>query len=399
MAQAPAPIPLAEARRRLIEAVEPLPDEALGLADAVGRTLAADLAAPIDLPPHANSALDGFAFAAASVPGELELSGEVFASGDPEPLTPGTAVRIATGGVMPDGADAVVGIENADVSDGRVLLSRPASPGDAVRQAGSDVRAGALVLAAGQRLTPLAASVAASLGVAELRCRVRPRVAILTTGDELVAPGRPLRRGQIYESNGLLLAASLRVVGCDVVSVSHCGDTLPATRDAIAAAAAAADLVLTSGGVSVGPRDFVRAALEELGARELYWRVAIQPGKPGRAGVLTDGTIVLGLPGNPLAIVVGLALFVAPLLERLAGGSPPAEPRSRPARTDADLHRLADRVRLVPVVLDGDEAVALGADRSDQLATAARATGLALVGMGADPLPAGTAVPVVPLLA
>ncbi len=399
MAQAPAPIPLAEARRRLIEAAEPLPVELAALADAVGRPLAQNLVAPIHLPPYANSALDGFALAASDAPGPLVISGEVFASGDPPPLTPGTAVRIATGGVLPDGADAVVGIEHVDVSGTEVRFRRPVRPGDAIRDAGSDVRAGTLVLAAGERMSPLAISVAAGLGIAELPCRARPRVAILTTGDELVTPGEPLRRGQIYESNGLLLATTLAAVGCEVVSLRHAGDTLEATRDAVAAAAASADLLLTSGGVSVGPRDFVRGALEELGARELYWRVAIQPGKPGRGGVLPDGTIVLGLPGNPLAMVVGLALLVRPLLERFAGDSPPPEPSTREARIDSALRPLADRIRAVPVVLDGGEARALGADRSDQLATAARATGLALVAMGTEPVPAGTVLQVVALLA
>ena len=239
----------------------------------------------------------------------------------------------------------------------------------------------------------------AGLGIPQLPCRARPRVAVLTTGDELVAPGRPLRRGQIYESNGLLLAASLRAAGCDVVSVDHVGDTVELTSSAIEAAAANADLVLTSGGVSVGPRDFVRTALGKLGARELYWRIAIQPGKPGRASLLDDGTIVIGLPGNPLAVVVGLALLVRPVLERFAGALPADTPPTREARIDSDLRTLRDRLRAVPVILDGDEARALGANRSDQLATAARVTGLALIQPGLEPVLAGTTVRVVPLLA
>ena len=296
-------------------------------------------------------------------------------------------------GCCPTGADAILPVERATERDGAVVAEGPVTAGDGVRPEGADVRAGASVLAAGTPLTPLAVAAIAGLGLPAVRVTRRPRAVVLTTGDELVPPGGELRRGQIHESNSFLIAATLEGFGCEVdVRRSGVGDTPEATHDAFAGALDA-DLVVSSGGVSVGPRDQVRPALAALGVEELFWRVSLQPGKPVFAGARSGGPVVLGLPGNPLSVLVGLHLLVRPFVGALLGR---AEEGERTAPLGDAVRRLATRTRALPMRLDGGVLRTLGADLSHQLARAAAADALAVIAIGEGEAAAGDAVPYVP---
>jgi molybdopterin molybdotransferase len=383
-----------EARRILLGAARRMPAESVRLADAVGRVLADDVAAPIDLPSWDNSALDGYAVRAAEAAGGLTVAGTVAAGDDPPPLPSGHAAEIATGGVVPDGADAVLAIEFASVEDGVVRPSEGAGlrPGAGVRRVGADVRRGTVLLQRGSLVGPQAASAMAAVGIDQVPVARRPRVVVLTTGDELVAPGTPLRRGQVYDSNSLLAVATLHQLGCDAQAGGRVGDRFGETRDRFREALAA-DIVLSSGGVSVGPRDHVKPALRDLGVEELFWRVAIQPGKPVWAGRATSGTVVLGMPGNPLSATVALHLLARPLIAEMLGREP-GQPVRRRLRTAVP--RLGSRLRALPGVSHADEVEVL-ADASHQVARTARADCLVLVPAGSGEVPAGELVEVVTL--
>lgn len=387
-------LPVDEARARLIGAITQLSTEVVPLVELAGRTLATPVLAPHDLPRHANSAMDGYALRAAES-GPWPVAARILAGDDPAALAPGTAAAIATGGVLPDGADAVVPVERAVEADGAVTVTGPVEVGDHVRPAGADVRAGDVVVPAGTRLTPLAAAAIAGLGCTEATCARRPRVVVLTTGDELVAPGQPLRRGQIHESNSVLVAGTLAAHGCAVVRQAIVADDAEATRAAFAAAIDDADLVVSSGGVSVGPRDHVKPALAALGVDELFWRIATQPGQPVWCGVAPNGAIVAGLPGNPLSCLVGLHLLLVPAVRAMTGGRP--EPVTVRAALDAPIAQLPARLRAIPMVLRDGRLIGLGAGLSHQLSRAAQADVLALIPTGEGELPAGTAVDAVPL--
>jgi molybdopterin molybdotransferase len=383
-----------DARRILLGAARRTPQESVPVAEALGRVLADDVAAPIDLPSWDNSALDGYALRAAEAAGGLAIAGAIAAGDDPPPLAPGQAAEIATGGVIPDGADAVLAIEFASVVDGVVWPADGAGlqPGAGVRSVGADVRRGTVLLQRGTVVAPQGASAMAAVGLGEVAVARRPRVVVLTTGDELVAPGAGLRRGQVYDSNSLLAVATLRQLGCEATAAGRVGDRFDETR-ARFEEALAADIVVSSGGVSVGPRDHVKPALRDLGIEELFWRVAIQPGKPVWAGRARSGTVVLGMPGNPLSATVALHLLARPLIAEMLGRAP-EQPASRRLRTAVP--RLASRLRALPGVSHGDEVEVL-ADASHQVARTARADCLVLVPAGSGTVPAGEAVEVVTL--
>ncbi len=395
MAQAPL-LQADEACSLLLAACGPLPSERVSAGPSVvGRVLAEPIGAALDLPPFPSSAMDGYAVRAADASTPLPIAFRAAAGEDPPPLPDGHAAGITTGGVVPEGADSVVPVERATERDGLVHVEGAVGPGDHVREIGSDLRRGAEVLPAGVPIVPLALAALSAAGIAEIAVHRRVRVAVVVTGDELRTPPEPLRRGQIYESNGSFLAARSIALGAELVSLERVADDAEATRDAFARALETADLVLASGGVSVGPHDHVKPALRALGVRELFWRIALQPGKPAWAGEL-GGRLVVALPGNPLSVLAGYELLVRPALGRLSGLRKPVPTRLRLPLSEP-VHRLAGRMRAVPSVLEGSSVRPLGAGLSHQLGRAALADGLALVPAGGADAPAGEIVDVLSL--
>jgi molybdopterin molybdotransferase len=316
--------------------------ETVATPDAWGRILARDVVSPVNVPPEDNSAMDGYALRVADlVQGAgtlLPVSQRIVAGQVGQPLAAGTAARIFTGAQVPPGADAVVmqeycaAVANADAPFGSVRVNELPAPGMAIRRRGEDVMQGHVVLRAGHRLDAAAIGLAATVGMATLDVAVRPRVALFSTGDELVMPGEPLPPGAIYNSNRFMLGALLRGQGCIVTDLGNVPDRLDATRAMLRAAAADHDLILSSGGVSVGEEDHLKPALAAEGRLDL-WAIAIKPGKPLAFGAVrkADGaeTWFIGLPGNPVSSYVTFALFVRPVLAQLQGAqavTPPGIP-------------------------------------------------------------------------
>ena len=387
-------ISIDEARRLVLAAVEPLPAERVRLDDARGRVLAADLESPIDVPPFDGSAMDGYAVVAG--PGaELEVDGESRA-GRPasERLRDGAAIRISTGAAVPSGADAVVPLERAKEQGARVRVPDTVV-GDNVRYAGEDIPAGSTVLRAGTVLDPAALGAAAAVGSATLSCARRPRVAVLVTGDELTRPGTPLAPGGIYSSNAYALGAQAEAAGAELVRVETVPDRPERTLDAFAGALEEADVVIASGGVSVGPHDHVKPALAELGVEERFWGVRLRPGKPAWFGV-RGSVLVFGLPGNPVSAMVTFELFVRPALAALQGGDTSVVRASATLDEPVPLHpsrEQAIRVRLRHTD-DGLRATTTGEQGSHMLSSMLGADGLARVAPGEGELAAGTRVEV-----
>lgn len=349
----PPMLTLEEALERLLAAVQPLGEvEHVDTFEALGRVLAEGVRSTVDVPPQDNSAMDGYALRvadAARAGAELPVSQRIPAGQPPQPLAAGTAARIFTGAQIPPGADAVVMQEQCEALDGgRVRIQVAVEPGSAIRRRGEDVRQGAEVLVAGQRLTPQAMGLAASVGVAALAVARRPRVALFSTGDELVMPGEPLPPGAIYNSNRYLLRGLLQQLGCVCTDLGIVPDQLDATRAALRQAAAGHDLILSSGGVSVGEEDHLRPALQAEGRLDL-WQIAVKPGKPLAFGALprpgrpdAAPAWFIGLPGNPVSSFVTFLLAVRPVLLRLQGATDLA-PRSVRRRADFDWPRREKR--------------------------------------------------------
>jgi molybdopterin molybdotransferase len=387
-------ITIDEARSRVLGAVRRLPDEDVQLGDALGRVLADDVRSAIDVPPFDSSAMDGYAVVAGPE-AELEVVGESRA-GRPaaEQVEPGTAIRISTGGVVPAGATAVVPVERTEAVDARVRVEA-STHGDNIRRAGEDVRAGHVVIPAGTRLGPPELGVAASVGRGALRCSRMPRAAILVTGDELTEPGRPLGPGRIYSSNGWALAGQADHAGAALVRRETVPDRPAETRELLAAALADADLVIVSGGVSVGPHDHVKPALAELGVEELFWGVSLRPGKPTWFGAAGE-KLVFGLPGNPVSAMVGFHLFVRPAVAAMQGADP-AAPRSL-ATLDEPIPRHRNREQAVRVRLeaadDGWHARPTGPQGSHMLTSMLGAGALARIAPGEGEVAAGERVEV-----
>ena len=314
-------MPVEQALARLLEMAEAAPvteAETVPLAQAQGRVLAQDMIATLDLPPWPNSAMDGYALRLSDWNGEpLVVSQRIFAGQAPEPLASGTCARIFTGAPVPEGADCVEMQENAEVfADQRVGFIETLQVGQNIRPQGQETLKGDKVLAAGTRLGPIELGLAASLGLAELQVIRRMRVAVLSTGDELIEPGQPLGPGQIYNSNRVLLCSWLQRLECDVVDAGILPDDLEKTRTALGALSDV-DLILSTGGVSVGEADFLGHALREEGELSL-WKLAIKPGKPLTFGHFR-GVPVIGLPGNPASTLVTFALLARPYLLRRQG--------------------------------------------------------------------------------
>jgi molybdopterin molybdotransferase len=384
-----------EAQRLILERVRPLPAEQVPLEEAGGRVLAEAAAGLTDLPPFPSSAMDGFAVRAADTPGELPVVFRI-AAGRPAPrsLGPGEAMAVATGGVVPEGADAVIPIEYVVEHDNSVEIPDRAEAGANVRPRGGDLRAGDTVVGAGTRLGPAHLGALAAAGVVTVACGAQPRAAVLATGTELRRPGEPLGPGEVYEANGLILAAQLRSAGARVERLAAVADDEEAHREAIAAGLEH-DVLVTSGGVSVGPHDLVRLVERELGVEEVLWRVAVKPGKPVSFGV-RDSTLVFGLPGNPVSSLVGFELFVRPAVLALQGHAEPL-PSFEPGRLADAVRRSSDREQLVRARTsagDGEavELQPLSGQESHMIARAAAADALVLVPRGEGELPAGAQV-------
>jgi molybdopterin molybdotransferase len=294
--------------------------ETVAVSASLGRVLAAPQMSAITVPPLDNSAMDGYAVRVADVAKagvKLPLSQRILAGTVGQPLQPGTAARIFTGAPVPPGADAVLMQEDCATDGEGVVINKLPRPGENIRRAGEDIAAGTQILAAGTRIGAAEMGLAASVGLAKLPVTKRLKVACFFTGDELVSPGTVLQPGQIYNSNRYTLTGLLNGLGCELIDFGIVPDTLEATESTLAGAASIADVVITSGGVSVGEADFVKAAVEKLGRVEM-WKVAMKPGKPLVYGRVGDADFI-GLPGNPVSAFVTFCLFVRPFLLKRMG--------------------------------------------------------------------------------
>lgn len=321
----PKRISIEEARRLVLERATVLGSEEVALGDALGRVLAQDAVAPNAVPPFDSSAMDGFAVVAvdtSDVPVALRIVGESRAGTLARvPVTHGTAIRISTGAVIPQGADAVVRLELTDVGDGAILVHEEVGVGNDVRYAGEDIETGETILHAGTLLGSAEIGVLASVNVARPVVARRPRIALVSTGDELVSPGPELQPGQIRDANAPALTAAAHAAGAEIVTNCRVGDDRAATVATLVRAIEGADIIATVGGVSVGPHDHVRAALEQLGAEPVFCRVSLRPGGQVCFYVTPDGTLAFALPGNPASALTAFRVLVIPAIYGMIGRS------------------------------------------------------------------------------
>ena len=374
---------LDEALARLVAGAAPhaiVEDESVSTFDALGRVLAGDVLSALDVPPEDNTSMDGYAVHSADIPAAgsvLPVSQRIPAGVVGQPLQAGSVARIFTGGQVPAGADAVVMQELCEpiAGDGLGSVRFNAVPtrGQWIRRRGEDVRLGAIVLKRGTRLTPQALGLAASVGAAVLPVVRRPRVALFSTGDELVMPGEPLRPGAIYNSNRYTLRGLLQAAGCEVTDLGIVPDRLDATRQALRSAASGHDLILTSGGVSVGEEDHLRPAVQAEGWVE-NWQIGIKPGKPLAFGAVRHGAersaLFMGLPGNPVSSFVTFLLAVTPVLRALQGAST-ALPSGLPLRADFDWPKPDRRREFLRVQINREGGLDLYDNQSSGVLTSA----------------------------
>ncbi|WP_205983950.1 gephyrin-like molybdotransferase Glp [Paraburkholderia sp. Ac-20340] len=353
---APAPrapmISTADALATLLAAAQPLAQtETLSTFDALNRVLVAEVVSSLDVPPMNTSAMDGYAVRVADLAQgsrRLPVSQRIPAGHAPQPLAAGTAARIFTGASVPPGADAVVMQEQTESADGEVTILHNPKAGEWITAQGADIKKDSVILPVGTRLSPAALGLAASVGCATLTVTRRVKVAVFFTGDELTMPGEPLKPGAIYNSNRFTLTGLLRNLGCEVTDYGIVPDRLDVTRETLRDAAATHDLILTSGGVSVGEEDHVKPAVEAEGRIDM-WQIAMKPGKPLAFGAVrrpegspgSGEAFFIGLPGNPVSSFVTFLLFVRPFLLRLAGVAH-VSPRALSLRADFSQHK-ADR--------------------------------------------------------
>jgi molybdopterin molybdotransferase len=396
-------ISIAEAQRLVLERAQPLEAERVPIERAAGRVLAEPATAAVDLPPFPSSAMDGFALRSAdtqSAPVTLRVV-ERIAAGHPatRALATDEAMAIATGGVVPEGADAVVPIELVQESEAGLAVPEPVAPGAHVRGRGGDVGAGDGVLEPGLRLGAAQVGALAAAGVAEVRCAKRPRVGILVTGSELRQPGEPLEPGEIYESNGLLLATALQLVGAVPAQLGVVADDREEHRRTLERALLGFDMLVTSGGASVGPHDLVREIQRELRVEEVFWGVAVKPGKPLAFGVRRNH-LVFNLPGNPVSVLVTFELFVRPAVNALLGVPNPL-PAYREGILTAAVPRNPHRDEFLRSVVYSDNGGSrldpLPGQESHMIVRAGRANALVLVEAGEGELSAGEPVRWLPL--
>lgn len=390
-------VPYEEAVLSVLSAASALPATRVGLMDALGLVCAEAVVAEADVPAFASSAMDGYAVRAAdtvSAPVTLRLLEDLPAGTAPTAsVEPGTASKIMTGAPVPHGADAVVPWEDTTAGDGAVVVRKPFDEGRNVRPRGEDISAGTEIIAAGDLLGPVHVGVLASLGRTTVSCVPRPRVAVLSTGDELATPGtNALAPGQVYESNSFMISAMLAASGALAGSVATIGDDRDAITAWLSSAAASHDLIVTSGGASVGEHDWLRDILAREGSLEI-WRVAIKPGKPIAFGAI-GGTRVFSLPGNPGSAFVGMHAFVSGYVRALAGRDP--SPRWFRARLSAGVRGSSTRTLFCRVRLVADGVVEpLPAQSSVVLSNLIPAEAFAIVPPGG--LPSGAEVRVEPL--
>jgi molybdopterin molybdotransferase len=389
-------LPIMEAERMIRERVMPVIElETVGLNAALGRVIADDIVAPIDLPPFDNSAVDGYAVRHDDLDPnrdtQLSVGERVTAGRSPaHPLKRGEAIRIFTGAPMPAGADTVFMQEDCRREGGKVLLPAGLARGANRRLAGEDLRAGSVMLPSGRRLTARDVALAAAVGLKDLRVRRRVRVAIFSTGDEIVEPGAPRSAAALFDANRYLLAGLLARLGAEMTDLGILPDNKDALAAAIGKAAASHDLVLTSGGVSTGEADHVRSAVESIG-RLVFWRVGIKPGRPVAMGVVPgsaltaggrpeEGAAFVGLPGNPVAVFVTFARVVRPLILRLAGAQPspliPLPVRAAFAYRKRKGRREYVRVALKPAADGGIDAIKHAQDGAGVLTSLTETDGL-----------------------
>ena len=394
----PGPLAIGDALDLVLSRVRPLAGETVPVAAAAGRVLAEPALARVDLPPFDSSAMDGYAVRATDTPGQLRVVGHS-AAGTPFTgmLGAGEAAGISTGAEVPRGADAVVPIELVR-ENGELVEVEAAAVGAHIRSRGGDVASGELVVGRGTRLGAPEVGALAAAGLAEVVCARRPHVAVLATGSELRRPGEPLAPGEIYESNSTLLAAQLESAGAVCEGLPPVADDPAETRAALACGLES-DVLVTSGGVSVGPHDLVRGLLAELGVDEVFWQVAVRPGKPVAFGV-HGSTLVFGLPGNPVSSLVGFELFVRPALAALQGLADP-RPRYLPGRLATAVRRNSGRDELVRARARVDPQNVLleplGGQESHMIVRSAAADALVLVERGEGELPAGAPVRYLPI--
>lgn len=376
--------------------------ETVPLAKAAGRILAHDLVAGMDLPPHPNSAVDGYAIAHADLQPDrdtvLPVTGRA-AAGHPlgRDIERGEAIRIFTGAPMPEGADTVMMQEDCTLADGRVTMKPGLKKGANRRQAGEDVEKGSVALSVGRRLKPADLGLAAALGHNRLSVYRKLRVALMSTGDEVCEPGAPLAPGAIYDANRIMLGSLLRGLGCAVTDLGIRPDREAALAETLTEAARNHDLIVTSGGVSTGEEDHVRTAIEKLGRLD-FWRLAIKPGRPVALGQVR-GVPLIGLPGNPVAAALTFAILGRPLILRLGGGVAEAPTLFR-VRADFAYKKRPGRREYVRASLsrDGDTVVAskYPKDGAGILSSIVRSDGFVVVGEDADGLAAGAMVDFLP---
>ena len=393
-------ITVAHARELVLDAVEPLPTELVEIGDALHRVLAADVRAAADVPLFASSAMDGYAIEAGDAGRVLTITAESRAGAPSDrALGHGEAIRISTGAAVPAGATAVIPQERVRVDGQAIETCEPISRGQNIRAPGEDMRARTLVLEAGTRLQAAELGAAVAAGVGSVTVSREPRVAVLCTGDELRAAGEPLGPGEIHNSNAPMLSGLAANAGAVTATPQRLPDDHGATYDGIAAALESSDVVIISGGVSVGPHDHVKPVLAELGVGEVFWSVSLQPGKPTWFGT-RDGRLVFGLPGNPVSAVVTFSLFAAPALTALQGAvsSRTLEPE---AVLGVDVRRNPQREQAIRVVLARGAgppvATPNGAQGSHILTSLLGADALAMIPAGDGVLAAGTVVALEPL--
>ncbi len=395
-----------EARALILASVAPLEIERVALGEADGRVLAESLDAPFDLPSADNSAMDGYAVRSADCRTSTSLDVTGFLpAGNVQTLHVGArqAIRIMTGAPLPDGADAVIPLEdilahagNETASGGTIGIAGPVAPGAHVRRRGEDVRARTCAIPAGALIRPPEIALIAAFGLTAVETYRRPRVAILSTGDELAAPGGPLGHGSVYDSNSFALAAAVREAGAIPHSLGIARDDRVALRDKIAEGLRIADCLVTTAGVSGGDRDLVREALSSLGVRQLFWKIDIKPGGPTAFGIGL-GKPVFSLPGNPVSGLVTFEEFVRPALRKMAGHPAPIKPPVKAFLAET-VHKKEEMVRFLRVSIDSIDGALFARPSGDQktaiLGTLVRADGIAILPAGRSAFEAGEAVDV-----